>query len=79
GGGGGGGGGSGGSGGGGSGGGGGGGGSCSHSICKTGVKLKKSCDACVGSICTSDSYCCNNKWDSLCVAEVGSICGETCP
>jgi hypothetical protein len=25
-----------------------------------------------------DSYCCSNSWDSICVSEVTSVCGETC-
>jgi len=54
-------------------------GSCIHSECSTGKKLKKGCDACVTEICDSDTYCCHFKWDSICVAEAGSICGDTCP
>jgi hypothetical protein len=56
----------------------GGGNTCSHAICSTGKKLTKSCDPCVTKICKADSFCCNNTWDSICVSEVGSICGETC-
>jgi hypothetical protein len=55
-----------------------GGGTCAHPECSTGVKLTKGCDTCVGEICAQDSYCCNTKWDSLCVSEVSSICGESC-
>jgi hypothetical protein len=51
---------------------------CSHSKCTTGKKLAKKCDPCVTQICTRDSYCCNNQWDSICVGEVASICGQTC-
>jgi hypothetical protein len=57
---------------------GGGGNTCSHPICSAGGKLTSSCDACVTQICAKDSYCCNNKWDATCVAEIGTICGETC-
>jgi hypothetical protein len=57
---------------------GGGGGSCTHPECNTGTKLKSGCDACVTKVCGQDSYCCNNRWDSICVGEVGSICGEAC-
>jgi hypothetical protein len=56
----------------------GGGGTCAHPICSTGTKLTSSCDPCVKSICASDSYCCATKWDTICVGEVGSICGESC-
>jgi hypothetical protein len=69
---------SGGSGGTGGGGGGGGGGSCAHSDCSTGAKLTSGCNSCVTQICSQDSYCCNTLWDSICVGEVGSICGQTC-
>jgi Subtilase family len=51
---------------------------CTHAICTTGTKLKAACDTCAGDICSSDPYCCNTKWDSVCVGEVGSICGESC-
>jgi hypothetical protein len=59
-------------------GGGGGIGSCKHDPCAAGAKLKKTCDACVTDICATDSYCCSVTWDSICVSEVGSICGDTC-
>jgi subtilisin-like proprotein convertase family protein len=52
---------------------------CAHSECTTGVKLTSGCDACVTSICASDSFCCATRWDSVCVGEVSSICGATCP
>ncbi len=55
-----------------------GGSTCAHAICSTGSKLATSCDACVSQICGMDSYCCSSSWDSTCVAEVGTICGETC-
>jgi hypothetical protein len=51
---------------------------CSHPICSTGGKLVKSCDPCATEICNADSYCCSTKWDSICVGEVNSICGQTC-
>jgi vibriolysin len=57
-------------------------GSCGHSLCTTGTKLTNSCDSakanCVSKICAADSYCCNSTWDSTCVAEVASICGNNC-
>jgi len=55
-----------------------GGGSCAHAICSTGTKLTASCDACATKICAADSFCCNNTWDSQCVSEVSSVCGESC-
>jgi hypothetical protein len=60
------------------GGGGGGGGNCSHPICTSGGKLVANCDPCATKICASDSYCCSTSWDSQCVGEVTSICGQTC-
>ena len=58
-----------------------GGGTCSHKLCSTGKPLKTTCDPtkCVLDICSYDPYCCTNKWDNICVSEVGSICGDTCP
>ena len=55
-----------------------GGGTCAHPICSTGTKLDPGCDSCAQNICNQDSYCCNNRWDSICVGEVSSICGQSC-
>ncbi len=57
---------------------GGGGGTCAHPICSTGVDLTGSCDPCEVKICAADSYCCTTSWDSICVGEVASVCGESC-
>jgi hypothetical protein len=46
------------------------------------VALDPNCDPCVSLICTGDAFCCDpniGQWDSLCVSEVTSICGESCP
>jgi hypothetical protein len=51
---------------------------CTHAICSTGKKLKSTCDSCATTICSDDPYCCQVKWDSICVSEVSSICGEGC-
>ena len=56
----------------------GGGNTCAHPYCSTGGKLASGCASCVSQICSKDSYCCTHGWDSTCVAEVGTICGETC-
>jgi hypothetical protein len=56
-----------------------GGGTCSHNKCTAGAKLVKTCDPCVTQICNADSYCCNTQWDSICVGEVSSVCGASCP
>ena len=52
---------------------------CGHSLCSSGSALAQSCHSCVTAVCTQDSYCCSNSWDSYCVDEVGTICGLTCP
>jgi hypothetical protein len=52
---------------------------CSHAICAAGVKLTSACDPCATKVCAADSYCCGTKWDSVCVGEVASVCGQTCP
>jgi hypothetical protein len=45
---------------------------CGHNICEyVGPPLLSGCDpGCVTDICAVDSWCCNNGWDSLCVAQV---------
>jgi hypothetical protein len=53
-------------------------GTCTHSICSGGAKLVATCSPCAKEICSEDSYCCKHKWDSVCIGEVTSICGETC-
>jgi|GEM_PF-589473 len=56
-----------------------GGASCAHAICATGAKLVKTCDPCVTQVCAQDAFCCSSSWDSACVSEVSSICGQSCP
>ncbi len=51
---------------------------CAHAICATGGNLASGCDPCVTKICATDSYCCSTAWDSICVGEVSSICGQSC-
>jgi hypothetical protein len=48
--------------------------SCAHSECLSGAKLTSTCSACTQKVCTSDPYCCNNSWDSLCANEGKSLC-----
>ncbi len=52
--------------------------SCAHSECAAGGTLVPSCSSCATQICQQDSYCCQTAWDSVCVSEVGSICGDSC-
>ncbi|WP_437523577.1 hypothetical protein WME79_34360 [Sorangium sp. So ce726] len=51
---------------------------CAHSQCDAGGALAPSCDPCAASVCAVDSFCCTVAWDSTCVQEVGSICGQSC-
>jgi hypothetical protein len=51
---------------------------CDHDPCTTGGCLDPACDPCVSQICAADPYCCSSAWDSICVDEVESICGQTC-
>ena len=52
---------------------------CAHSRCDGGGMLDPNCDTCVAAVCAADSYCCDTAWDSLCVEEVRTICGNhTC-
>jgi hypothetical protein len=53
-------------------------GTCAHAICSTGSALHATCSSCTDQICSGDSYCCTTKWDSECVGEVSSVCGDTC-
>jgi hypothetical protein len=53
-------------------------GTCAHPICSQGASLDGTCDPCATQICQQDGYCCSTLWDSQCVSEVGSICGQTC-
>lgn len=51
---------------------------CSHNKCTTGIALVSGCEPCVTQICAVDSFCCTTSWDSICVGEVGSVCGLSC-
>ncbi|KAI9324966.1 hypothetical protein DFJ73DRAFT_914527 [Zopfochytrium polystomum] len=51
---------------------------CAHSICSTGVALKSACDPCAAKVIAADSFCGSSSWDSTCVSEVKSVCGQTC-
>ncbi|HEX7839240.1 MAG TPA: S53 family peptidase [Kofleriaceae bacterium] len=52
---------------------------CSHLLCNTGAALVSGCNSCATSICAADSFCCASSWDSICVGEVSSVCGLSCP
>ena len=51
---------------------------CAHPLCDLGSKLDELCHACVADVCAEDAYCCNNAWDSKCLAEVYWICDIGC-
>jgi hypothetical protein len=51
---------------------------CAHPECSAGAELASECDPCVTKICAADSSCCTTSWDRVCVAEVSSVCGESC-
>ena len=58
---------------------------CTASICQVqdptnGGPIERGCDGrCAAAVCAADSYCCDVNWDTICVAEVSSICGISCP
>lgn len=55
-----------------------GGGTCAHDVCTEGVALTPGCDACVDTVCNSDSFCCDmvgGSWDNLCVDAAVQLCG----
>jgi hypothetical protein len=57
-------------------------GSCEHDFCTEGppgTPFNGMCDDCVSMVCVVDPFCCQTDWDSFCVAQVGTVCGLTCP
>ncbi len=59
-------------------------GSCSHTLCSFGPTLTPGCDvpplstSCVAQVCAADPFCCQDHWDSICMDEVTTICGNQC-
>lgn len=53
---------------------------CDANICQPqSGPIGTGCDGlCAASICAADPFCCNSTWDSICVGEVGSLCGLNC-
>jgi len=49
-----------------------------HQKCEAGRRMQGSTDSCVQSLCAADPFCCNTAWDSVCVNEVGTFCGQSC-
>jgi hypothetical protein len=52
---------------------------CAHPESQQGGALQNGCSVCVTTVCSSDSYCCNNYWDGICVNEAASWCGGGSP
>lgn len=56
-------------------------GTCAHSLCSEGAALSSGCDGtlkCVEKICKTDSICCGQGWDDVCVGKVADICSFKC-
>jgi hypothetical protein len=52
---------------------------CAHELCVTGAALDPACDPCVAQIAANDPFCVQSSWDDVCVGQVASVCGQTCP
>ncbi|MCB9714217.1 MAG: hypothetical protein H6712_10195 [Myxococcales bacterium] len=50
---------------------------CPFGLCSvSGSPMVNGCDPCVSSVCAADPYCCSTAWDSACVNEVETVCGQ---
>jgi hypothetical protein len=47
--------------------------------CASQAPISRNVDVCADEICNVDPYCCDTYWDGICVSEVGSVCGQSCP
>ena len=54
---------------------------CPHSECTVGAAMPASCSPCATTICATDSVCCNESWDGICVGKAASpfYCNFRCP
>ena len=53
---------------------------CGMELCSgSGPPSSSGCHPCVEQVCAADSYCCDTDWDTICVNQVASVCGLTCP
>jgi hypothetical protein len=58
---------------------------CTANICQeqpfpSGGPIERGCDGfCAAIVCANDSFCCEQRWDSICVGRVATDCGLTCP
>lgn len=53
-------------------------GNCDHDVDTEGPALDPTCGACEEKVCDEDAYCCTTAWDSICVGEAQTLCGDTC-
>jgi hypothetical protein len=59
-------------------------GQCVHSVCDASIPLTPGCDSpplaesCTAAICKVDAHCCQQAWDETCIAEVASVCHQSC-
>lgn len=44
-----------------------------HAPDKVGPPMASSCSTCAAKVCSSDSYCCDVTWDSVCVGEAAAV------
>ena len=54
---------------------------CGLDLCSTGPPLESTCSPCVTSICSVDTFCCDDgfgSWDPQCVFKVGAFCNLGC-
>jgi hypothetical protein len=51
-------------------------GSCTHDACVEGEKLGANCSSCIAKVCEKDAFCCTQKWDYQCTAEVDAFCDD---
>jgi hypothetical protein len=51
---------------------------CDHGVCETGEALSAECDSCTMAVCAADSYCCDTKWDIVCLGVVDEQCDSLC-
>jgi hypothetical protein len=53
-------------------------GSCAHDECDVGDALEEGCSECATDLCAADPYCCDTKWDALCVSKTEQYCNGLC-
>ena len=51
---------------------------CDHSVCEQGGPLGANCGDCATAVCELDAFCCETKWDEICVSLVEEACTLSC-